>query len=178
MRKRPRSAGRSSERRVAKPVLTLVGFACVVAPSLLPCSPLLVWNASASVPVGLYRLAPGTPVRGDLVLVRLPEPLRDLAAERGYLPPSVPLIKHLAAEVDDSVCADGEAVSINGRRVVQRRAKDRSGRPLPAWAGCQTLPRGSVFLLGDDTPASFDSRYFGPIPEAAIVGRLVPIWTE
>ncbi|MGX9182124.1 hypothetical protein [Mesorhizobium sp. BHbdii] len=33
-------------------------------------SPRLVWNASASAPVGLYRVAAAAPARGDLVLVR------------------------------------------------------------------------------------------------------------
>jgi type IV secretory pathway protease TraF len=54
---------------------------------------------------------------------------------------------------------------------------DRAGRPIPAWRGCPTLARDEVILLMADVPASFDGRYFGPTPSAAIIGRLVPLWT-
>jgi len=54
---------------------------------------------------------------------------------------------------------------------------DREGRPLPAWQGCRPLAPGEVFLLMANIPASFDGRYFGPIPRAAIIGRLVPLCT-
>jgi type IV secretory pathway protease TraF len=39
------------------------------------------------------------------------------------------------------------------------------------------LQAGEVFLLMEGVPDSFDGRYFGPVTTAAIVGRLVPLWT-
>jgi conjugative transfer signal peptidase TraF len=137
-----------------------------------------VWNASASAPIGLYRLLSGNAVRGDLVLVRTPNSVRQLAAERGYLPATVPLVKRVAAVGGDVICAAGDAISVNGRVVAERLAHDRSGRPLPAWSGCHLLDGGEVFLLMEGVSDSFDGRYFGPVPTATIVGRLAPLWLE
>ena len=50
-------------------------------------APKLIWNASASVPIGLYRVRPAGDLHvTDLVVVRAPEPLANFLAERGYLP--------------------------------------------------------------------------------------------
>jgi conjugative transfer signal peptidase TraF len=104
--------------------------------------------------------------------------VRQLAAERGYLPQNVPLVKRVAALGGDIVCAAGDVISINGRAVAQRLARDRLGRPLPGWTGCQTLDPDDVFLLMENVAGSFDGRYFGPVRRAAIIGRLAPLWTE
>lgn len=49
--------------------------------------PLVIYNASASAPIGFYRVLPAWPLeRGELVLARTPPAVRSLAAERGYLP--------------------------------------------------------------------------------------------
>lgn len=153
--------------------LSLIGFAAFVKPS-----PWLVWNASASAPVGLYRTGSETPARGDLVLVRLPKSVADLAAERGYLPRNIPLVKRLAALPGEHVCAFNDAIIIGGEIVARRLATDGQGRPLQWWNACRTLGRDEVVLLGSDADRSFDSRYFGPVPAANIIGRLVPLWTE
>ncbi|OWK18952.1 conjugal transfer protein [Mesorhizobium amorphae CCBAU 01583] len=153
--------------------LGLIGFADFVKPS-----PWLVWNASASAPVGLYRIAAGSPARGDLVLVLPPKSVADLAAERGYLPRNVPLVKRLAALPGEHVCAFNDAIIIGGEIVARRLATDARGRTLPWWNGCRKLADDELFLLGDDADRSFDSRYFGPVPAANIIGRLVPLWTE
>lgn len=151
--------------------LGLTGLAMPVHPT-----PGLVWNASASAPVGLYRVLPGKPVTGDLTLVRTPDSVRKLATERGYLPANVPLIKRIAAAGGDLVCACGNAILINGRTAAKRLTHDRIGRPLPGWSGCRLLDSGEVFLLMQGVTDSFDSRYFGPIPVTLIIGRLAPLW--
>lgn len=140
-------------------------------------APRLVWNASASAPVGLYLVLSGNPSRGDLVLVHTPDSVRQLAAERGYLPANVPLIKRIAAAGGDAVCATGNVISINGRAAAERLVRDRIGRWLPNWSGCHLLDSGEVFLLMQGVTDSFDSRYFGPIPATMIIGRLMPLWT-
>jgi conjugative transfer signal peptidase TraF len=159
-------------------VLTLLGLSLVGLAMLARPAPLLVWNASASAPIGLYRMLPGKPVRGDLVLVHTPESVRQLAAARGYLPANVPLVKRIVARGGDVVCAAAGAIYINGRIAAERMPGDRLGRPLPKWSGCHLLDSGEAFLLMEGRADSFDSRYFGPIPAAAIIGRLVPLWVE
>jgi conjugative transfer signal peptidase TraF len=139
--------------------------------------PRLVYNGSASAPLGFYRLLPTASVaRGDLVLAHLPQPAARLAAGRRYLPPSVPVVKRVAALAGDLVCAESGIVTINNRVAARVLRADVEGRLLPAWQGCRPLDPGEVFLLMADVPASFDGRYFGPIPSTAIIGRLVPLW--
>jgi conjugative transfer signal peptidase TraF len=139
--------------------------------------PVLVYNGSASAPVGFYRLlAAPTVRRGDLVLVPVPRPAAALAAARGYIPPSVPLVKRVAATAGATVCAVAERISIDGRHVADRLAADRKGRRLPAWSGCRRLMPGQIFLLMESVPDSFDSRYFGPVGADSVIGRLAPLW--
>lgn len=141
-------------------------------------TPQLVWNASASAPIGFYWRVAGRPSRGDLVLARAPLWARNLAAERRYLPRKVPLLKRVAAVAGDVVCASGDAISIDGRLVAHRLTSDRMGRPLPRWEGCETLGAGEFLLLTADVPDSFDGRYFGVTEPRDIIGRLVPLWTR
>jgi conjugative transfer signal peptidase TraF len=138
----------------------------------------LVWNASASVPVGLYWRTADRPQRGDLVLAWAPLWARRLAAERQYLPLDVPLAKCIAGVEGDTVCADDDAILINDELVAHRLIFDRSGRLLPHWTGCETLGPGAFFLLMPDVLDSFDGRYFGTIHRQEIIGRLVPLWTR
>jgi conjugative transfer signal peptidase TraF len=140
--------------------------------------PWIVWNASASAPVGLWRVHPGAPPKvGTMVLADTPMTVRRLAAERDYLPRSVPLIKRVAAGPRDTVCAVGSRISIDGRWVAARMRSDRRGRPLPWWTGCERLSAGR-FLLLNAPPESFDSRYFGPVGRSAILGTVTPIWAH
>jgi conjugative transfer signal peptidase TraF len=171
---------RRRRRRQRPAVLALAGLGVAIL-SLTPTErtvPWLVWNVSASAPVGLYRMTDAPAERGALVLVRPPDDVVALAAERGYLPDGVPLIKRVAGVAGDHVCAVGWAVVLHTQTVVRRRETDAAGRPLPLWTGRRRLADGEVFLLMAETPDSFDSRYFGPAPLASVMGRLVPLWTD
>src|SRR3546814_3890239 len=76
-------------------------------------APRLVWNASASAPTGFWRIDPGARIdRGDMVLVRTPDSVRQLAARRHYLPANVPLLKRVVARDGSKVCALGSAIFI------------------------------------------------------------------
>lgn len=175
-----RRAIRLPHRSRARSALILVVMALgllAVSTSLVP-TPRLIWNASASAPIGAYWRLDGPPSRGALVLAWAPIWARGLAAERGYLPLSVPLVKRVVAVAGDMVCMIGHAVTIDGAVVAHRRDTDRLGRPLPRWSGCQTLGAGEFFLLMADVPDSFDGRYFGVVEGSAILGPLVPLWTR
>lgn len=76
-------------------------------------------------------------------------------------------------------------VAVGGDRIAMRRGRIvRNGRPEPRRPlgdcenadGCEyreeiTVPDGQLYLLGDNRGASDDSRFWGPVPEAAVVGR-------
>ena len=139
----------------------------------------IVWNASASAPVGLYRIDPlPDPPNGALVAVTPPPVLAHWLAERGYLGERVPLLKHVAARPGQIVCRINAVVSIDGLPVVVARQRDRRGRPLPVWQGCRTLRVGELLMLNPDHADSMDGRYFGPLPASAVLGGAIPILTR
>ena len=136
--------------------------------------PSLVWNLSASVPIGPYVIDAGMPMLDDYVLIRLPVSVAELASERGYLPAGIALLKQVSAAQDDRVCRVGLQILINGIARARAATTDLLGRPMPVWIGCRHLQAGELFLLGGG-PDSFDSRYFGPVPSDAVIGRATPL---
>jgi conjugative transfer signal peptidase TraF len=161
---------------------TLVAMVAAVAvvTSTMGAKPALrfVWNASESVPIGLYSVQPADELMVTTLVVAMPpEPLATFLAEGGYLPRGVPLIKRILALPGQSVCRNHLLITVDGIDMGAARERDRRGRPLPAWQGCRLVAEGQVFLMNWDEPASLDGRYFGPIPLSAIVGRAEPLWT-
>lgn len=155
-----------------------IGLAALLMPLAIPNRVHLVYNPSDSVPRGWYRIVPADlPQVGSIVLARLPAPAAALAAQRGYLPAGIPLLKRIGAVAPQQVCVDGTSVHIDAVAVVAVLAADGHGRPLLAWPQCRRLARGELFLLSSTNPASFDSRYFGPIRASNVIGSAQPIWT-
>jgi conjugative transfer signal peptidase TraF len=141
--------------------------------------PKLIWNASASVPIGLYAVQPAGALRtGELLVVTPPEKLATFLDERRYLPKGIPLLKHIAALPGQTVCRTGNTISIDGITVGPALDRDHLGRSLPVWHGCRVIATGEVFLMNRQSVASLDGRYFGPLPSTTIVGRADPIWIK
>lgn len=162
------------------PILTAMfgSAACLllaVTPTTRP--PRLVFNATASAPLGFYLVEPVAPRVGDMALVRPPRDLALWMAARGYLPVNVPLIKPLAASGGQTVCGQNGEVRIDGDPVAKVLPRDRRGRRLAPFTGCVRLGDGEVFLLNTKTPYSLDGRYFGPLPRDTVIGRATAIWT-
>ncbi len=89
----------------------------------LPARPRLVWNASASAPIGLYAVTPdGVPKRGDMVIARLPSAVRALAAARRYIPVNVPLVKHVGGVAGDTTCLHPTSGSAAPHHLVRKSA--------------------------------------------------------
>ncbi|SDA36886.1 S26 family signal peptidase [Sphingomonas sp. NFR15] len=158
-------------------VVTGIGVTLLGLTMAFPPAPRLVWNASASATVGLYAVSPGAPVdSGDIVIARVPERWRKMAAQRRYIPANVPLVKRVAAVAGDEVCALGHEIFVNGEWRAERRAIDASGRPMPGWNGCVRLRGRQLFLLMTRSPASFDGRYFGVTEGGLVVGKARLLW--
>ncbi len=138
----------------------------------------MIWNLSASVPLGLYLTTPVQRLRvGELVAVRAPEKLASFMAFRRYLGAGVRMLKHVAALPGQLVCRRKLRVNIDGRLVASARLTDSRARQLPAWRGCHRLAEDEVFLLNATVSDSFDGRYFGALPRSTVIGRAVPMWT-
>lgn len=155
----------------------IAGCALVISPVIVDPPPRLLFNTTASAPVGFYWIDQRPPRIGDWVVVRPPADLAMWMARRGYLPVNVPLLKRLAAAEGQTVCGRAGRVFIDGRQVAVARDQDRWGRRLHPFVGCRRLADGETFLLNADAPRSLDGRYFGPLSRTVMVGRAVPLWT-
>ena len=158
----------------APPIAAALALAALGAAALVEMPPVLVYNGSASAPIGFYRIDSQPLQHGDYVLAEVPEEARALATDRGYLPSDMPLIKRVAGLEGDRICRIAAFVLVNGTLAAIARRNDSQARPLPAWESCETLGPNRVFLLQDD-PRSFDGRYFGPIDRALVLGRATPL---
>ncbi|OKO83769.1 S26 family signal peptidase [Bradyrhizobium sp. NAS96.2] len=140
--------------------------------------PLYIWNASTSVPIGLYRLRPSKAFHvTELVAVRPPEPLATFLDLNGYLPIGVPMLKRVLALPGQSVCRSGITISVDEIAVGEARDRDARGRPLPKWQGCHVVGDDELFLMNWQSDDSLDGRYFGFLPTSAVIGRALPVWT-
>lgn len=178
----PRSRLRA---RIVLAGFAAVGLAALAWTAFVPPLPRLIYNPSDSVAVGWYRVQPPDPRAVSLprslsvdsiVLTRLPADAAALAAQRGYLPAHIPLLKRVGAVAPQHVCIIAGQVRIDGVPVAAALPADRVGRPLPSWPHCRPLREDELFLLSATNPASFDSRYFGPVSAAAVIGIAHPVW--
>ncbi|MGL3609195.1 conjugative transfer signal peptidase TraF [Rhizobium sp. G187] len=143
-------------------------------------------NTTPSEPIGLWRIVvlQRPPQVGDLVFACPPDAGQAREARaRGYLRTGLckggfgPMIKTVIAtpgqkvEVTTRVQVDGAPIA--GSAVVDR---DGKGRRLAAFRG-GVIPPGEVFLHSP-FPASWDSRYLGPVPIEGILGLAQPVYTH
>jgi signal peptidase I len=118
--------------------------------------------------------------RGDIIVFSAPPSARSGGIND--------LVKRAIGLPGDTVTArpDG-SVYIDGRRLSEPYLpKDTPttmtsnppgcGAPADGSVGC-VVPKGDLLMLGDNRTESKDGRFFGPIPESSIVGRVfVRIW--
>lgn len=179
------TATRSRRRvRIVLAVASTLGLAALAWTAFVKPPARVVYNLTDSVPVGWYRVAQLGSLRhslhvGSIVLIRLPAEPAALAAQRGYLPPHIPLLKRVGAVPPQHVCIRDGVVRIDGVPSATVLRADRWGRALPAWHECRPLRDGELFLLSNTNPASFDSRYFGPVSASSVIGLAQPLdWPE
>jgi conjugative transfer signal peptidase TraF len=154
----------------------LLGIVALVSATWMRPALRLVYNASESAPRGWYRVVRAEHLQvGDYVVARLPEAVATLAASRGYVPRSVPVLKRIAAVEGQAVCIRDRVVSVDGAPIASTLSVDVNGRLLTAWRHCRQLINGEIFILNLPAPASFDSRYFGPLDVSFVLGQATPL---
>ena len=151
----------------------------VAVAAFIPTSTKLIWNATASAPIGFYTIAPADQLEvPELVVVMPPEPLADFMVERGYVGRGVPLLKRVLGLPGQRVCRIRYLITVDGIEMGEALDRDRLGRPLPVWHGCRVVAEDELFLMNWEVRDSLDGRYFGPLPASAVIGRAIPLFTD
>ncbi|MCK1364322.1 S26 family signal peptidase [Bradyrhizobium sp. 62] len=159
-------------------ITTFAVSAALVSTIALEPLPRYIWNASASVPIGLYSLQPVEHLHvTELVAVQPPGPLATFLDLDGYLPLGVPMLKRVLALPGQTVCRNALTISVDEIVVGEARDRDGRGRPLPKWHGCRVVGGGELFLMNWQSDDSLDGRYFGLLAASAVIGRAFPVWT-
>ncbi|MBT1155899.1 S26 family signal peptidase [Aminobacter anthyllidis] len=165
--------------RLSTVLTTVLAATGVGYPALTPMPIRLIWNVSASAPIGLYSIDFDSPLEvTDLVAVDAPEPLAIFFAARNYLAKGVPLLKRVRAVSGQTVCRSNVLITVDGIEAGTALEHDRAGGTLPAWSGCLRIPADEIFLMNWEVRDSLDGRYFGPISIDRIIGRAIPLWTD
>ncbi len=103
--------------------------------------------------------------RGDIVVFTKP---------KGEASDIKDLVKRVIGLPGETVEGRDGHVYIDGRQLEEPYLPD--GMQTSTFAAVP-IPSNSIWVMGDNRPASRDSRYFGAIPESTVVGRVfVRIW--
>jgi signal peptidase I len=117
-------------------------------------------------------IASGDYVLVDTLAYRLQAPKRgDVVAFRHDGETRRDLIKRVIGLPGERITVREGIVFVDGVRLEEPYVRDPDDRSFPAL----TVPPGSVYVLGDNRPASDDSRLFGPIPDSELIGRAIAV---
>jgi signal peptidase I len=100
------------------------------------------------------------PERGDVIVFHYP------------LDTTKDFIKRVIALPGDTITYDSTTVRVDGTLLKEpyiSQAANPAGRTL-------VVPAGDFFVMGDNRPASDDSRYWGFVPQNDIVGKAVMVY--
>ena len=129
----------------------------------------------------------GQPKRGDVVVFRYPKDTSvafikrivglpgdrlEYRNKRLYINGQIVDRKLLPADTDGSLPGHDIFAETLGEHAFQ--TLQRKGAHSVAWN--YVVPTGHYFTLGDNRDNSRDSRFWGPLPEANLIGRAFLVW--
>ncbi len=153
--------------------------------------PTIAAHAEVTADLDAYRRS--SPQRGDIVVFHPPTGadggiacgVRQLPSEACPKPTSglssQTFIKRIVAVPGDELSIRDGLPILDGRsafaQVIRKCPRQETEEQSTEPGGCElpkqiTIPPGHYFLMGDNSGASFDSRFWGPVPRAAILGRV------
>ena len=163
-----------SRRHILAVSMLAVGTLVATAVADLPTR--LIWNATASAPIGFYTVAPANALEVPELVAIMPS--EQSMVERGYIGRGVPLLKRVLGLPGQRVCRSGATITVDNVEMGDALERDRMGRDLPVWQGCRIIRDGELFLMNWEIRDSLDGRYFGPVPASSVIGRALPLWTD
>jgi conjugative transfer signal peptidase TraF len=161
-------------RRARIALIGLIPLPIALVQATLSAPPLLL-NTSPSEPPGFYLRASSAPQVGRLIAFRPPPGAWPYVASAMPERARTSILKTIRAGEGDAVCTAGRQLTINGRRLAAIATTDRLGRALPQWGQCRRLGRDEYFVFSARIPNSFDSRYYGPVRRADVIGVYRPL---
>jgi signal peptidase I len=173
-RRARRGRARSAWREHAESILWAVGLALLIrtfimAPFKIPSGsmrPTLLEGDRILVNKFLYHFRP--PQRGEIIVFRYPEN------------PKRPFIKRLAALGGERLEVRDGRLLIDGRLMEEPAvfASTRYANQGPyGQAGAPVdVPADGLFVLGDNSVSSHDSRFWGAVPRRMVIGRAMCIF--
>ena len=134
-------------------------------PTLLIGDHFLVDRTAYGIQVGSTVIAAQAPARGDVIAFRHPKN------------PAMVQLKRVIGLPGETVEVRGKAVYADGRALDEPYARFLPDTESALdddvrrnW-GPQQVPAGHVFVLGDNRDNSLDSRFFGWVPSADVLGK-------
>lgn len=127
------------------------------------------------------------PKQGDVILFRYPPtaPHALTTSNPFYWPferiaetlhlsnslPSPPFVKRVIATGGDTVEIKQGQVIVNGKKLAEKYKVPDSSNMAP-----RKIPKGYLFVMGDNRPNSSDSRVWGLVSNRNVIGKVFLVW--